>query len=511
MVDNTLVSRFQIVSERNKDSVAVSDDSGDINYGDLNEQVSRIGYALRQQGIKHGHRVALLIENSIEYVIAFYAIWKVGGIVVALNPQSTQSELSKILQHSTASCFIVQPQNQINIDALSALDINFITLGDLKTDNSLCWQDALNMGIELSWCDAVPDTPAQIIFTSGTTGNPKGVLLTHGSLYCNTTDITKYLELTEKDSIVNVLPFHYSYGNSVLHTHISVGGKLILKGNLAYPQEITNYLRSENASGFSGVPSTYSLLLKHSDWAKESPNLRYMTQAGGPMGVALTQQLLDASHPETQLFVMYGQTEASARISWLPPEKLADKLGSVGIPLEHVQWQIRNEAGEPVRPGTQGEVYVCGDNIMRGYWQNEAATKAVLINGWLKTGDIGWLDPEGYLFLVGRNNDMIKVGAHRINPLEIEEVIKTIDSVIECAVVGCDDDILGQRLKVLVVGEKSKQQMLEIKRACKEQLPPFKIPRDIEYLTELPKTASGKIKRFLLNNIKDDQNAKDEY
>jgi len=146
MVDNTLVSRFQIVSERNKDSVAVSDDSGDINYGDLNEQVSRIGYALRQQGIKHGHRVALLIENSIEYVIAFYAIWKVGGIVVALNPQSTQSELSKILQHSTASCFILQPQNQINIDALSALDINFITLGDLKTDNSLCWQDALNMG-----------------------------------------------------------------------------------------------------------------------------------------------------------------------------------------------------------------------------------------------------------------------------------------------------------------------------------------------------------------------------
>ncbi len=337
---------------------------------------------------------------------------------------------------------------------------------------------------------------AQIIYTSGTTGDPKGVMLTHGNLACNVQDIVDYLQLTRLDSVLNVLPFHYSYGNSVLHTHLFVGAKIILAGSMAYPQEIVNTLRTSEASGFYGVPSTYSLLLSRSDWSDNPPALRYMTQAGGPMGASLTTELLQACHQSTLLFVMYGQTEASARLTWLPPERLTDKLGSVGIPVAQVELEIRDEKGNRLEHSNIGEVYARGPGIMQGYWDNPSATATTLGGGWLKTGDSGYFDHEGFLFLKGRNSEMIKVGAHRINPLELEEVINKLDFISESAVIGVDDEFLGQKLRVFIVGSESRENLFALKKHCNEFLPPHKIPREIMWRDRLPKTASGKIKRF---------------
>jgi acyl-coenzyme A synthetase/AMP-(fatty) acid ligase len=341
---------------------------------------------------------------------------------------------------------------------------------------------------------------AQIIYTSGTTGNPKGVSLSHGNLMTNAKDVVSYLMLSSDDSILNVLPFHYSYGNSVLHTHLYVGAKIILIGSMAFPQEIINTMRELSVSGFSGVPSTYSLFLSHSDWPENPPPLRYLTQAGGAMSKDLTERLLAASDKQTKIFIMYGQTEASARITWLPPEMLNTKLGSVGVAVEHIRIEIRNE--ENIRLGNyqKGEVFVAGLSVMQGYWDNVEATEEVLDGIWLKTGDLGYLDKDGYLFLIGRKSDMIKIGGHRIDPLELEEIINKLVFVQESAVIGIDDDILGQRLCAYIVGEKSKKNLFALKKHCNEYLPAHKMPREINWLPKLPKTSSGKIKRYQLNS-----------
>jgi acyl-CoA synthetase (AMP-forming)/AMP-acid ligase II len=227
-------------------------------------------------------------------------------------------------------------------------------------------------------------------------------------------------------------------------------------------------------------------------------SLRYLTQAGGPMSAVLTRRLR-AALPRARLFVMYGQTEATSRLTWLPPERLDEKLGSVGIPVNGVSLRIAREDGDDAATGEVGEVQVRGANVMRGYWNNPDASAAVLRDGWLRTGDMGHLDGDGYLWLVGRRSDMIKTGAHRVHPVDIEEVIAEVPGVAEVAVIGVDDDVLGQVIKAFVVapGLPPRSENM-IKAYCRERLASYKIPRDIAFVSALPRTASGKVRRAAL-------------
>jgi len=498
MHKTTLIEQFLTICDTHGDAIALQTYTEELKYSELKLRVSIVSDYLVAIGVKPGDRVVLVIDNSIDYVIAFYAIWKLCGIVVALNAQSKFHEIEKLINQCQSKCILVKKLDKKNKNLLNSSDIKVIELNDKSITDIIIWKDKFcNVTFDDSYVANEP-TLAQIIYTSGTTGNPKGVLLSHGNLMCNTRDIIKYLKLSTTDSIINALPFYYSYGNSVLHTHLSVGAKIILTGSLAFPQQIVNDMRKYKPSGFSGVPSTYSLLLTHSDWKDNPPPFRYITQAGGPMGKKLTEQLCKALNPDTQLYIMYGQTEASARISWLPPQSLTSKAGSAGIAVDHVRVEIRDEKGNKLPANEKGEVYVSGKSIMQGYWENPDATQQVLNNGWLKTGDLGYLDADGYIFLEGRNSDMIKVGAHRIHPQELEEVINKLNFISECAVIGIDDEILGQKLKVFIVGDESKKNLLEFKKHCNEYLPAHKIPREVEWINELPKTASGKIKRYKL-------------
>jgi len=490
------------------EAIALQSKNIKMSFSQLKSAIESVGGYFNEIGIGKGDRVVLVIENSIDYVVALYAIWKVGGIVVALNPQSKLHEIKDVIKQCSAKCLLIEKTNHEILDALKNLNVILINLKGDSVDGIKCWNDALCCTNYVSNCNLNADDSAQIIYTSGTTGNPKGVLLSHANLMCNTEDIIDYLQLTNKDSVLSVLPFHYSYGNSVLHTHIYVGAKIIMAGSMAFPQDIVNSLRELNVSGFCGVPSTYSLLLSHSDWAQKKLPLRYITQAGGPMNKVLTRKLLGSLNRNTQLFVMYGQTEATARISWLPPDSLEDKMGSVGIALKHVNIEIRNDQEESLRANQSGGVYVSGNSIMQGYWNNDIATRHTLYNGWLKTGDIGYIDSDGYLYLQGRRNDMIKVGSHRVNPLELEEVINKLLFINESAVVGVEDEILGQALCVFVVGDESKKNIYSLKKHCREYLPAHKIPRDIKWVNSLPKTASGKIKRYQLMQTKEVLNDK---
>ena len=252
------------------------------------------------------------------------------------------------------------------------------------------------------------------------------------------------------------------------------------------------------SSSSPGVPSTFALLLERGQLDQHDlSSLRYLTQAGGAMAPALTRRVR-AAFPHARLFVMYGQTEASARLTCLAPERLDDKAGSVGMPIPGVGIRVRRQDGSDAAAGEPGEVWARGDNVMTGYWNAPDATAAVLVDGWLRTGDLGHLDDDGFLWLAGRRCDMIKTGAHRVHPQDVEEVIAELPGVREVAVRGVDDVLLGQVVAAFLVRDGDAPDELAVKAHCRQRLAGYKIPKQVAFVAELPRTASGKVRRAAL-------------
>ena len=479
-------------------------------YGDLWAEVNALASFLFKKGLKQGDRVAVLMENSPEYVSTYYGVLAAGGVVVSLNTAVKVRDLSNWIKHS-GSTWLIATGHHLELPQLLSVfkrDLKKIIVGQIKKSNVrednedlYLWQEVIESAPQkiVQTFHPKDNHVAAIIYTSGTTGHPKGVTLSHSNLYSNTQSILEYLQLTNNDRIVNVLPFYFSYGNSVLHTHLAVGGCVVLENSLLYPHKVMQSLEKERATGFSGVPSTYSLLMSRVNFKDyDLSNLRYLTQAGGPMAPVRIKKLCE-DLPNIQFFVMYGQTEASARLAYLPPDKLEQKVGSIGVPIPGVEIEIRDEHQCKVQPGKIGEICASGKNIMLGYWNDETLTKKVVKDGWLHTGDLAHYDEDGYIYIDGRSSDMIKSGANRISPKEIEEVIQEFDEVQEVAVVGVPDEILGEAIKaVIVLRPGTEITAKKIQAHCRNNLAIYKIPKFVEFVETLPKTSSGKVRRFLL-------------
>lgn len=463
--------------------------------------VSRL---LSENGHQKQDRIAILLDNSPEYVATYYGAQAAGGIAVGLNTAAKARDLENWIKHSGATWLFANASHTELPNILQACDkdIKIVLVGEndaIQTEFS--WNDIVNsIGKEFEQFDITnTNDPATIIYTSGTTGNPKGVTLSHKNLVTNIESILAYLKLTEHDRILNVLPFYYTYGNSILHTHLAVGGSIVIENSMMYPHRVIEKMVSEKVTGFSGVPSTFALLLGRTNLREyDLSSVRYMTQAGGPMPPANIQKLLEEV-PHIKFFVMYGQTEASARLTYLPPDKIFEKLGSVGIPIPGVKIEIHDKHDNVVNEGVTGEICAHGENIMLGYWDDPENTKEVIKNGWLHTGDLGHLDSDGFIYIDGRSSDMIKSGANRISPKEIEEVIAELEEVLEVAVVGIPDNILGQIIKAVIVLRPGEiLETKDVKAYCKKNLADYKVPKLIEFIDTIPKTASGKIQRFKL-------------
>lgn len=473
-----------------------------IDYATFWSQANGFARALRVRGLAPGERVALLLPNRIEAAVAVYGCWLAGAIAVPLNVQARARDFVPWLRHCGARHLLHEADHADVGIALSQLDAPPIAWA-LHPGQPLPFVDSdgdLPAAVDLAATD-----PALILYTSGTTGAPKGVTLTHGNLLSNASAVVRYLGLGGDDSVLGVLPFYYAYGASVLHTHLLAGARLVLAPNLLFPHLLMETVAHERITGLSGVPSTYALLLDRVALADyDLASLRYLTQAGGAMSKALTRRLRDAL-PGPDLFVMYGQTEATSRLTWLPPDRLEGKIGSVGIAIDGVSIRIAREDGSLASVGEEGEVQVQGPGVMQGYWNAPEATAEVLRDGWLRTGDIGLIDDDGFLFLAGRRSDMIKTGAHRVHPADIEEVIAEVSGVAESAVLGVDDDSLGQVVKAFVVRAPGRDSgagtplEMAIKAHCRARLAPYKIPRHIEFVDALPRTASGKVRRVALS------------
>jgi acyl-CoA synthetase (AMP-forming)/AMP-acid ligase II len=333
-------------------------------------------------------------------------------------------------------------------------------------------------------------------------------MLSHANLASNVLSIVQYLRLTASDRVLAALPFFYSYGNSVLHTHLAVGATLVLEAGMMYPQRIVDTMRAERVTGFSGVPWMFVLLLNRTAFgtmASEFPALRYFTQAGAAMAPGDIERVR-AAFPAVEFYVMYGQTEATARLTYMPPAGLEAKRGSAGRAIPGVALEIRRVDGSVASPHETGEVHASGPNIMLGYWNApDATTSAISVESsgrWLRTGDVGYRDADGYLYLVGRSSEIIKTGAHRVSPAEIEEVILRLDGVAEAAACGVPDDQLGEAIQIVIV-PKSGTRLTErdVLAHCRRELSLYKMPKRVLFSASLPRTTSGKVRRKALADI----------
>jgi len=483
--------------------VAMVDGARTVDYATFWQQACGFARYLRRAGLQAQERVAIVLPNRIEAAVAVYGTWLAGGVVAPLNAQARSRDFGPWLRHCGARFVVHEAGHRDMEQTLSEWDGRSpvpAAIG-LAPEASLPSESGDD---SLAACDADADaTLAQLLYTSGTTGDPKGVMLSHANVASNTDAVIDYLGLAPQDTVVSVLPFYYAYGASVLHTHLASGACIVLGPSMVFPIQVLDAIQHHRATGFSGVPSTYVLLMDMLERrGHDLASLRYLTQAGGAMAPAVADRVRGLL-PDARLFLMYGQTEATSRISWLPPERLDEKRGSVGIPVQDTHWRIVGEGGAAVAvavaAGQAGEVCVRGPGIMLGYWNNPAATQAVLRDGWLHTGDLGYLDADGYLFLQGRRSDMIKTGAHRVHPTDVEEVIAELPGIREVAVVGIEDDALGQVIKAFVVADDVLPRAEDrIKAHCRARLAAYKIPRHITFVDALPRTASGKVRRVQL-------------
>jgi acyl-CoA synthetase (AMP-forming)/AMP-acid ligase II len=340
------------------------------------------------------------------------------------------------------------------------------------------------------------NTIAEIIFTSGSTGTPKGVMITHGNIISNTGSIVEYLELTQKDTMCVVLPFFYCYGLSLLHTHLRVGGSIVLNNTFIFLGSVINDLINYKCTGFAGVPSHFQILLKKSKTFKDTEfsDLRYVTQAGGKLHDVFINDFV-ASFPNVPFFVMYGQTEATSRLSYLPPPMLQKKIGSAGKAIPGVTFKVVDKEGRTVGVNQEGELLASGNNVMLGYYKDPESTKDALKEGWLYTGDIAKMDRDGYIYIMARKKEIIKVGGKRVSPKEIEEVVLSAPEVVDCTIVGVEDDILGEAIEAtIVLNTKLDHEVMKDKilALCAKKLSAYKIPQKIVFTDRLVTNATGK-------------------
>jgi long-chain acyl-CoA synthetase len=460
-------------------------------YGDIRSAVAAVAASLLAQGIGPSDRVGIIGANSLFWVASYLATLKLGAVAVPLPVTTSALDLRGRQAFIQCKSFCVSRQVYPRLrDGFSGQE-QFLFEDCLNNRSSATWA-------ELPSGDVGPDQDAVLLFTSGTTARPKVVRLTHRNLQANTESIVDYLSLSAADRVMSILPFSYCFGCSLLHTHFRVGGSIVLS-RFMYPESLLDQIEATSCTGIAGVPSIYQTLLRNTTFGtRELPSLKKIQQAGGKLPDALIAELV-AAVPHADVFVMYGQTEATSRLSYLPPDMLDNKLGSIGRGIPGVALQVVDEHGQPVSPGQVGEVVARGDNISPGYLDAPDETRVKFVDGALRTGDLARVDEEGFIYIVDRQADFIKSYGHRVSSQEIESAVLELKDVVAVAAVGVPDSVRGEAICLYVTlrsGASSTPD--DIIYFCKRRLPSHAVPRDVELLKQLPLNDSGKVLKSAL-------------
>ncbi|WP_448192526.1 class I adenylate-forming enzyme family protein [Azospirillum sp. sgz301742] len=488
-------------ARRAPDKVALIAGTARRSFAELDADSDAVAAALQRQGVRRGERVAIMLENSVEYVIAFFGVMKAGAVYVPVNPSTKADKLAYILTDCGVRALV----------APTALARNVLpALAEAPTVHATLWVGpvlpALDGAASMSEVLEAPSTPADpgcidqdlaaILYTSGTTGKPKGVMLTHANLVATARSIAGYLKNTPDDVVLNVLPLAFGYGLSQVTTSALVGFTLVLERSFAFPADTLKRMVEHRITGLPGVPTVFATLLQM-DAAKDADlsSLRYLTNAAAPLPVAHIKRLIEL-FPQAAFHSMYGATECSTRIATLDPERLSDKPGSVGKAIPNSEAYVVDEAGNPIAPGEVGELVVRGANVMRGYWNRPDATAERLRGGAYHTGDLFRTDAEGFLYFVARKDDVFKCRGEKVSPKEVESVLCELDDVAEAAVLGVPDPADGMAVKAVIVPRDGAViAPAAVIQHCRGRLEGHMVPKFVEFRAELPKTESGKLKR----------------
>jgi long-chain acyl-CoA synthetase len=467
-------------------------------YSRLDRAVTDCANLLIEAEIQPGDRIAISLDNSPEAVVAMFGALRAGCVFVSVNPRASVQYLRAVLDDAGARVLITSPE-RCRLLAEAAPGRNRVTCIDggaaARTRNG-------GRGLRLIRARRDVDLAA-LVYTSGSTGEPKGVMLTHHNLASAAGAICTYLELTEDDVILNALPLSFTYGLGQLTTAFRVGATVVLERSFAYPAILLETMARERVTGLPLVPTAATLLLRASPVSDRLAALRYITSAAAALPAATLRGLLEA-FPRAQLFSMYGQTECQ-RASYLPPRAVGARPESVGVPIPGTSCTVVDEVGQPVTPGSVGELKVRGPHVMAGYWNRPEATRAVLRESphgaWreLLTGDLFRTDAEGYLYFVERKDDIIKSGGEKIAPRSIEQVIATHPGVSEVTVLGVPDEVLGQAVAAVVTPRPGViLSAVDIRRHCLEHLDAWQVPKIVDVRATLPTTLNGKVSRRTL-------------
>ena len=480
-------------------------------YNKLKTDAVKLAYALIEKGIKRGDRVAIYMENSWECAVSIYGTSIAGAVFLVINPQTKANKLQYILNDSGAKVLITNIKLQKELkDAWQGVKelTNVIFTGDgskLSLNDSITvekYNDVLEYSgsyNKINLPNIIPNDLASLIYTSGSTGFPKGVMMTQQSMVFATWSLIEYLRITKEDRIMLVLPLGFDYGLYQLLMSVASGASLIIEPSFIFLGSIYKQVIEQNATIFPGVPTTYAMMVasyKSKPFSLESIKKVTNTAAALPSDHI---PILKKIFPNALIFKMYGLTECK-RVSYLEPELLDKKMNSVGKAIPGTETFILTADGNEAKPNEPGTLYVRGPHIMLGYWNQEEKSKKMLVPGklpWervLCTHDLFKMDKEGFLYFLGRSDDIIKTRGEKVSPMEVENILIQLNGVKESAVVGVFDEIQGQTVKAFISVHKGMNLTeKEVRKFCNVHLESFMVPEKIVFMDELPKSANRKV------------------
>lgn len=486
-----------------------------VTYRQLDELANRFAHSLIRMGVSRGDRVVICLDNSIEAVATIFGTLKAGAVFVMASQGARIDKVLYLLKDCQAVVCVCSQKlwGQLRDHRSDVPDLrSLIVIGNEPEEGygssigtvsfAECTTEPCTSGLPPKQCIDVD--LAAIIYTSASSGNAKGVMLTHLNIVSAANSIISYLENRHDDIILNVLPLAFDYGLYQILKGIKIGGTVVLEKSFAYPHAVLNKIAQEKVTGFPLVPTMAALLLEMDLHKYDFSSLRYLTNTGAMLPTQHIVQLRKI-FPQAKLFSMYGLTECK-RVSYLPPEQLDIRPASVGRGMPNQEIYLVDEQGRKLGPGSTGELVVRGSHVMKGYWGLPEETARVLRPGglWadekvLHTGDVFNMDEEGYLYFVGRVDDIIKTRGKKVSPREIENMLHGIDAVAQAAVVGIPDPILGQAIKA-VVRLKAGARLDEraIMQMCAERLEDYMVPKKVEIVRQFPLNEHGKIDKSKL-------------
>lgn len=502
-----------------KTAIIIKDKS--YSYSELETAAIKVAGYLLGAGIQKGDRVAIYMNNSWECIISIYGITLSGAVFLIINPQTRPDKLQYILNDSGARILITEKQlkNEFLESLVGAESIEEVIIygdADLELPGSKVkfthsnHNDTGNQQELVQWPGIIPNDLAALIYTSGSTGFPKGVMMTHQSMVFASWSLIEYLRLSERDRIILLLPLAFDYGLYQLLMAITIGGSIIIEQSFTFQRTIYNLIEKYKPTVFPGVPTIYAMMISSAKKSALSLNcIEKVTNTAAALPAEFIPELKKI-FPNALIFKMYGLTECK-RVCYLEPELIDIKTSSVGKAIPGTEVFLLSPDGKPVLPGERGILHIRGPHVMLGYWHKEDLSKEMLKPGLLPyervlcSNDWFKMDEEGFLYFLGRNDDIIKTRGEKVSPVEIENVIYKLPGIKEVAVIGIPDEIMGESIVAFITAHnREKPDEKAIQKECASKLEIFMIPQRICFLDEMPKSSNGKIdkkelKKSLLN------------